>query len=145
MTGVGLTLNGRRAVALKYNILNDKYTVRLTDGAWRREGGGNAARWRYLGAMRDEDFAKVFAVDITGATLGEIAEALAEGFERVVAASEKREASESRDGDVATRARAPRRRRGRREDVLDATRTFLVASSTALRVGKGRARATPTS
>ena len=28
-------LNGRRAVALKYNILNDKYTVKLTDGAWR--------------------------------------------------------------------------------------------------------------
>jgi hypothetical protein len=33
--------------------------------------------------MRDEDVDKVFAVDITGATLGEIAEALAEGFERV--------------------------------------------------------------
>ena len=29
MTGVGLTLNGRRAVALKYNILNDKYTVKI--------------------------------------------------------------------------------------------------------------------
>ena len=72
------------------------------DKTWRRECVGNAARWRYLGAMRDEDFAKVFAVDITGATLGEIAEALAEGFERVVAASEKREASESRDGEEAS-------------------------------------------
>ena len=72
------------------------------DKTWRRECVGNAARWRYLGAMRDEDFAKVFAVDITGATLGEIAEALAEGFERVVAASEKRRANESRDGEEAS-------------------------------------------
>ena len=53
------------------------------DKTWRRRCVGGAARWRYLGAMRDEDVDKVFAVDITGATLGEIAEALAEGFERV--------------------------------------------------------------
>ena len=73
------------------------------DKTWRRECVGNAARWRYLGTMRDEDFAKVFAVDITGATLGEIAEALAEGFERVVAKSgEKRRANESRDGEEAS-------------------------------------------
>ena len=64
------------------------------DKTWRRECVGNAARWRYLGAMRDEDFAKVFAVDITGATLGEIAEALAEGFERV-----SNDAANDDDGD----------------------------------------------
>ena len=65
------------------------------DKTWRRECVGNAARWRYLGTMRDEDFAKVFAVDITGATLGEIAEALAEGFERVVADAREKESHPS--------------------------------------------------
>ena len=52
MTGVGLTLNGRRAVALKYNILNDKYTVKLTDGAWRREGGGPEQSYLKMSAMK---------------------------------------------------------------------------------------------
>ena len=76
------------------------------DKTWRRECVGNAARWRYLGAMRDEDFAKVFAVDITGATLGEIAEALAEGFERVVAASGSARRAVA-DGEEASTWRAP--------------------------------------
>jgi hypothetical protein len=64
------------------------------DKTWRRRCVGGAARWRYLGLMRDEDVDKVFAVDITGATLGEIAEALAEGFERV-----SNDAANDDDGD----------------------------------------------
>jgi hypothetical protein len=67
------------------------------DKTWRRRCVGGAARWRYLGAMRDEDVDKVFAVDITGATLGEIAEALAEGFERV---SNDSANDDDGDGDV---------------------------------------------
>ena len=65
------------------------------DKTWRRRCVSGAARWRYLGAMRDEDVDKVFAVDITGATLGEIAEALAEGFERV-----SNDAANDDDGDA---------------------------------------------
>ena len=65
------------------------------DKTWRRACVSGAARWRYLGVMRDEDIDKVFAVDITGATLGEIAEALAEGFERVVADAREKESPPS--------------------------------------------------
>ena len=65
------------------------------DKTWRRACVSGAARWRYLGVMRDEDIDKVFAVDITGATLGEIAEALAEGFERVVADAREKESHPS--------------------------------------------------
>ena len=83
------------------------------DKTWRRARAHSAARWRYVGAMRDEDIDTVFAVDITGATLGEIAEALAEGFERVVAeAGRAGGAREKRASDGAHEKEASRAWRG---------------------------------
>jgi hypothetical protein len=50
------------------------------DKTWRRSCKTAERKWRYLGVLRDDYVAKVFAVDITGNVLGEIVQALAEGW-----------------------------------------------------------------